>query len=127
LSTMAHSEGITVIAHGSDATDHPKEYLDNGVNYVLNGEAEKTLTDLCTALLQSREPKEIPGLVCYASPDETLQSAANAPKNPSWVDLPRIARELIDLEPYRRAPTGKKGLFSPHVGSTPWCPSRAPP
>src|SRR5258708_27282600 len=127
LSTMAHSEGITVIAHGSDATDHPKEYLDNGVNYVLNGEAEQTLTDLCTALLQSREPKEIPGLVCYASPDETLQSAAKSPKNPSWVDLPRIARELIDLEPYRRPWRAKHGSFSPNAAPRRGCPHPCTP
>jgi anaerobic magnesium-protoporphyrin IX monomethyl ester cyclase len=124
LSTMAHSEGITVIAHGSDATDHPKEYLDNGVDYVLNGEAEQTLTDLCTALLQSQEPKTIPGLVCYTSPDKTLQSAANSPKNPSWVNLPRTARELIDLEPYRLAWVEKHGYFSTNVVSSRGCPYR---
>ena len=53
LSMMAHSKGITVIAHGSDATDHPEEYLSSGVDYILNGEAEQTLTELCAALLRS--------------------------------------------------------------------------
>jgi len=67
LSTIAQSKNITVIAHGSDATDSPKEYLDAGVDYILNGEAEQTLTELCTALLQSQDPGDIPGLVFYTS------------------------------------------------------------
>jgi len=124
LSTMAHDKGISVIVHGSDATDHPREYLDNGADYVLNGEAEQTLTDLCTALLQSQEPKEVPGLVHYTSPDNHLQSAVQSPKNPLWVNLPRIARELIDLEPYREAWTDKHGYFSTNVVSSRGCPYR---
>src|SRR5882757_1248240 len=124
LSTMAHVKGIPVIVHGSDATDHPKEYLDNGADYILNGEAEQTLTDLCTSLLQSREPKNIPGLVRYISSDKMLQSVTNPPKNPSWTTLPPIARDLIDLKPYRRAWTEKHGYFSTNVVSSRGCPYR---
>jgi anaerobic magnesium-protoporphyrin IX monomethyl ester cyclase len=122
LSMMAHAKGITVIAHGSDATDHPAEYLDNGVDYVLNGEAERTLTDLCAALLRSKDPGVIAGLVQYTEPGKKLIHGAHSPKNPSWVNLPRIARELIDMEPYRKAWLEKHGYFSTNVVSSRGCP-----
>ena len=124
LAEAAHSKGITVIAHGSDATDHPVEYLDNGVDYVLNGEAEQTLIDLCSALLRSHDPSATAGLVHYAGPSKKLLREGHSPKNPSWVKLPRIARELIDMEPYRKAWTEKHGYFSTNVVSSRGCPYR---
>ena len=66
LATIARGAGITVIAHGSDATDHPREYLDDGVDFILNGEVEQSLVDLCSALLQSRRLPAVPGLVRYS-------------------------------------------------------------
>jgi anaerobic magnesium-protoporphyrin IX monomethyl ester cyclase len=72
LAAIARSAGITVIAHGSDATDHPRDYLDNGVDFILNGEAEQSLIDLCGALLQSRPLQAIPGLVRYSTADGSL-------------------------------------------------------
>ncbi len=124
LATAARSAGITVIAHGSDATDHPREYLDNGVDFVLNGEVEQSLTDLCGALLQSRQLEAIPGLVRYSAVDGSLESLLPAPTNHSWATLPRAARELIDLEPYRRAWTEAHGYFSTNIVSSRGCPYR---
>lgn len=92
LATIARSAGITVIAHGSDATDHPREYLDNGVDFILKGEAEQSLTNLCDALLQSRQLEAIPGLVRYSAADGRLESLLPAPTNLSWATLPRAER-----------------------------------
>src|SRR3984893_2015684 len=115
LAAMARSAGITVIAHGSDATDHPSRYLDNGVDVILNGEVEQSLADLCDALLQSRQLQAIPGLVRYSPADGSLESLLPAPTNPSWATLPQAARELIDIEPYRQAWTKAHGYFSTNV------------
>jgi anaerobic magnesium-protoporphyrin IX monomethyl ester cyclase len=123
LATMARSAGATVIAHGSDATDHPRDYLDNGVDFILNGEAEQSLTDLCSALLLSRPSEAIPGLVRYAS-DGSLENLLPAPTNLSWATLPRAARELINLEPYRHAWTEAHGYFSTNMVSSRGCPYR---
>jgi anaerobic magnesium-protoporphyrin IX monomethyl ester cyclase len=122
LSMMAHAKGIIVVAHGSDATDHPVEYLRNGVDYVLNGEAEQTLTDLCTALLQSSKPDSIAGLVCCTADEKVLRHAAQSPRNPSWINLPHAARDLIDMEPYQKAWIEKHGFFSTNVVSSRGCP-----
>ena len=122
LAIIAHSAGIKVIAHGSDATDHPKEYLDNGVDFVLNGEVEQSLIDLCGALLESRQLKAIPGLVRYSATDGSLESLSPTPTNLSWTTLPPAARDLIDLEPYRRAWTEAHGYFSTNMVSSRGCP-----
>ena len=124
LATMASSAGITVIAHGSDATDHPREYLDNGVDFILNGEVEQSLVDLCDALLQSPQLQAIPGLVRYSAADGSLENLLPAPTNLSWATLPQAARELIDIEPYRRAWTEAHGYFSTNVVSSRGCPYR---
>jgi anaerobic magnesium-protoporphyrin IX monomethyl ester cyclase len=123
LSTIAHSKGTLVIVHGSDATDHPQEYLDSGANYLLKGEAERTLTELCTALLQTGAPGIIPGLV-YVDSEKVLHDNGVLPKNPSWINLPRIGRDLIDLEPYRRAWREAHGYFSTNMVSSRGCPYR---
>ena len=56
---VAHRAGATVIAHGSDATDHAEEYLRHGADYVLVGEAETTLTQLCRNLLTTGDPGDV--------------------------------------------------------------------
>jgi anaerobic magnesium-protoporphyrin IX monomethyl ester cyclase len=120
LAAMARSAGIAVIAHGSDATDHPREYLDNGVDFILNGEVEQSLVDLCDAILECRQPQAVPGLVRY-SEDGSLERLP-PPANPSWATLPEAARELIDIEPYRQAWTSAHGYFSTNIVASRGCP-----
>ncbi len=122
LSSIARSAGIPVIVHGSDATDHPGEYLDNGADFVLNGEVEHSLTELCNSLLQARPLDAIPGLVRYPASDGRLESLLPPPRNPAWATLPRAARDLIDMEPYRQAWTEAHGYFSTNVVASRGCP-----
>jgi radical SAM superfamily enzyme YgiQ (UPF0313 family) len=124
FATLARDRGIVVIAHGSDATDHPELYLDRGVRYVLNGEAEHTLATLCASLLANTEPTGIPGLLHYAPGTQTLTPSTPGIKNPHWSALPIVARNLIDLEPYRAAWTSAHGLFSTNVVASRGCPYR---
>src|SRR6202008_4964312 len=53
-----------------------------------------------------------------------VQSADRTPKNASWNTLPKPARELIDLEPYRRAWISAHGYFSTNVVASRGCPYR---
>jgi anaerobic magnesium-protoporphyrin IX monomethyl ester cyclase len=122
LAALARSAGAAVIAHGSDATDHSREYLDNGIDFILNGEAEQSLTELCNALLHSREVHGIQGLVRYSDRDGVLERLLPAPTNPSWANLPAAARDLIDLESYRSAWTKAHGYFSTNVVASRGCP-----
>jgi anaerobic magnesium-protoporphyrin IX monomethyl ester cyclase len=124
LAQEAQEAGAVVIAHGSDATDQAEAYLRNGVDFVLRGEAEQTLVELCSAILSGQTHCDIPGLVCLDELDNIVQSANRAPKNASWNTLPKPARELIDLEPYRQAWTSAHGHFSVNIVASRGCPYR---
>jgi len=124
LAREAQEAGAVVIAHGSDATDQADAYLHNGVDFVLRGEAEQTLVDLCSAILSGQSHLDIPGLVFLDKTGYTIQSANKAPNNASWSTLPKPARELIDLEPYRQAWTSAHGHFSANVVASRGCPYR---
>jgi anaerobic magnesium-protoporphyrin IX monomethyl ester cyclase len=113
--------GAKVVVHGSDATDHTEAYMQHGADYVLLGEAEKTLTELCRSLLTSGAPAAIDGLV---SREGSACPTAPVPKAASWIDLPNPARDLIDLEPYRRAWTSAHGYFSMNAVASRGCPYR---
>ncbi len=94
LAHDAHKAGAVVIAHGSDATDQAEAYLRNGVDFVLRGEAEQTLVELCSAILSGHPQLDIPGLVYLNGAGNPVQSADRTPKNASWNHLPKPAREL---------------------------------
>ncbi len=56
---VARRCGATVIVHGSDASDHAEEYLQHGADYVLIGEAERTLCELCGQLTATGKIREL--------------------------------------------------------------------
>jgi anaerobic magnesium-protoporphyrin IX monomethyl ester cyclase len=124
LAHEARDAGAVVIAHGSDATDQAEAYLHNGVDFILRGEAEQTLVDLCLSILSGHASLDIPGIVYIDEEGGVAQSATKTPKNTSWNILPKPARELIDLEPYRRAWTSAHGHFSANVVASRGCPYR---
>jgi anaerobic magnesium-protoporphyrin IX monomethyl ester cyclase len=124
IAATARSTGAVVIAHGSDASDHAQEYLTHGVDFILLGEAEQTLSELCSSLLLKRSIDAIPGLVRLTQSGHPLNNTPKPPLNPSWVSLPKPARELIDLEPYRKAWSNAHGYFSTSMVASRGCPYR---
>lgn len=124
LARQAHEAGAIVIAHGSDATDQAEAYLRNGVDFILRGEAEQTLVELCSSILGGQPHLNLPGLVYLDDAGNSVQSADRSPKNALWNTLPKPARELIDLEPYRQAWTSAHGYFSTNVVASRGCPYR---
>jgi anaerobic magnesium-protoporphyrin IX monomethyl ester cyclase len=124
LASLARAKGAIVVAHGSDASDHAAEYLFNGVNYILLGEAEDTLAELCEMLLLNKKPDAIAGMLQLNSSGHLATNELRPPVNPRWINLPMPARELIDLEPYRKAWTEAHGYFSINMVSSRGCPYR---
>jgi anaerobic magnesium-protoporphyrin IX monomethyl ester cyclase len=125
LARAARAAGAIVIAHGSDATDNAKEYLENGVDFVLVGEAEQSLVELCAAILKGGAlPTDIPGVLHLDVAERLVQSPVKLARNSGWKSLRKPARELIDLEPYRRAWTSAHGRFSTNVVASRGCPYR---
>src|SRR5215469_4667941 len=64
LLELAQKANAVVLANGSDATDHTQDYLRQGFDYVLLGEAETTLLEVVRHILKKEHenPQFIPGL-----------------------------------------------------------------
>jgi anaerobic magnesium-protoporphyrin IX monomethyl ester cyclase len=116
--------GATVIVHGSDATDHAEEYLQYGADFVLVGEAEKTLAELCGNLLQREDPGTVEGLISLDHGGRTVRRTMQLPRTAAWIDLPSPARDLIDTAPYRASWTSAHGFFSMNAVASRGCPYR---
>jgi radical SAM superfamily enzyme YgiQ (UPF0313 family) len=119
LTEKAKACGAKVIAHGSDATDHSGDYLKRGVDYILLGEAERELLDLCSALLEGKSESAIEGVLSWSSGPMIIPVARQ-----QWVALPSPARDLIDLAPYRKGWREAHGYFSLNLVASRGCPYR---
>lgn len=120
MAQRAKAAGCVTIASSSDATDHHPEYLRQGMDYVLLGEAEYTLLELLQALKGQQPLSTIPGLV-YLQDGQLLRTAKRAVAT----DLDRLpfpAWDLVDVEQYRQAWISRYGYFSINFATTRGCP-----
>jgi radical SAM superfamily enzyme YgiQ (UPF0313 family) len=122
IAKAARSIGAVTVVHGSDSTDNPQLFLENGFDYVLCGESEESLVRLCRSVLHAKEVPEIDGMVRLDDHGRVLQSALRLAKNPAWSELSLPARDLIDMEPYRAAWVNAHGYFSANMVSSRGCP-----
>ncbi len=116
----AKARGITTVCNSSDSTDHYKEYHAQGADYVIHGEGERTLLELCEALRDGKETAHIQG-ISYKKGKEVSLSPAR-PVLRSLDELPMAAWDRIDIDPYRRIWMKKHGFFSLNIATTRGCP-----
>jgi anaerobic magnesium-protoporphyrin IX monomethyl ester cyclase len=124
MARAARAAGATVIAHGSDSTDNALMFLENGFDYVLCGEAEEALVQLCTSILRGESITGIDGLVRLDEGGQLVHGRNRISTNPAWAELSIASRDLIDLEPYRAAWTKSQGYFSTNMVASRGCPYR---
>lgn len=122
ITEVAKQRHLPVVVHGSDATDHPDLFLSHGADYVLRGEAEQTLVELCSGLLQQGPSAEITGLVHSGTNGKAIYSTQSLSQNPDWTALPQPPKDLIDFAPYRNAWVEAHGYFSVNMVSSRGCP-----
>lgn len=122
----ARRSGCTVLVNGSDASDHAASYLQHGADFVMLGEAEWTLVDLADLLLggSQRSAEEIAGLAFYGKSSASLIHTQPRPLMRNLDSLPFPARDLIDIERYRRAWKSSHGFFSLNLAASRGCPFR---
>jgi len=120
---MARAHGCRVAVSGSDATDQPEAYLDAGAEFVLMGEAERTLVELCGRLLRgtSGDLAAIRGL-CYRGAGGEIVRTPPRPFIRDLDALPFPAWDLVDVPRYRRVWRSRHGFHSMNVVSTRGCP-----
>lgn len=122
MATIASSKGIKVIISSSDSTDHAEDYLNRGVDYVLLGEAEETLTELL-----DRYQRNIPvddsflGLA-YKDSAGNFKKNNRRPVLRELDSLPMPAWDLLNIQPYKNVWMNKNGYFMINMGTTRGCP-----
>ncbi len=124
---FAKQKGCTVIVSSSDATDHFEQYLQEGADFVIVGEAEQTMAELVKAVEEkstgSSGQKDfllIPGLAYQQQGAIIKTLRRNVMKELD--ELPFPAWDIIDIEPYRKTWLKNKGYFSLNMASTRGCP-----
>jgi anaerobic magnesium-protoporphyrin IX monomethyl ester cyclase len=118
---MAKTRGCTVIVSSSDSTDRYEEYLREGADFVLIGEAEQTLLELVNHIKTDESNTDlIPGLA-YIKDGKAFKTSPR-PVLKDLDSLPLPAWDLVDLEPYRDSWLKSAGYFSINMGTTRGCP-----
>ncbi len=133
---MARESGAYVVVAGSDVTDHPELYLAAGAHVAVLGEGDHTVVELLEVFAVHRDlsvrPDHVAGIALPAGDVTTVVPAGSGvgepvrtPKrrnerHPDVFPLP--ARDLLDVEAYRRVWTEAHGFFSLNVVSTRGCP-----
>jgi radical SAM superfamily enzyme YgiQ (UPF0313 family) len=117
----AKEKGETVIIASSDATDHFEEYLQNGADFVLLGEAELTLLELVQSLNNGESNfSQIEGLVFIRDNLLIKTSPRNVIRDLDSLPLP--AWDMINVEPYQKSWIKHAGYFSINIATTRGCP-----
>lgn len=122
MAAMAKAHGYTVIAAGSDASDHSPAYLQAGFDFVLLGEGEETLVELIDCLT-GREPIPLNAIasLAYCEDGRPRQNPRRAVIKD--VDaLPYPAWDLVDVERYRHLWREHHGYYSMNMVTTRGCP-----
>ena len=120
--STARQFGVRVVVHGSDSTDHARDYLLNGCDYVLEGEAEHTLLNVVKAMNRTEDVTMIPGVKWLRQfGSQQSVSACSHRTTRLTANLPIPARDLIDLSLYREAWKSTKRPFSLNMVSSRGC------
>ena len=120
MAALAKSYGAIVIAHGCDASDHFEQYLDHRCDYVLFGEAERTLSELCVALLNGRPTSPVAGLASARGHYPTARPNDSA----DFDTLPSPAWDLVDFGRYQHEWKRAHGFSSINLAASRGCPFR---
>lgn len=119
---IGKSCGCAVIVHGSDASDHPAEYLAGGADAVIIGEGERTLVELLDVLLRGPggDRSTIEGIAYMESGELRVTPGRRLLEDLDTLDFP--ARDLVDVQRYRRLWLSAHGYFSMNIVTTRGCP-----
>jgi anaerobic magnesium-protoporphyrin IX monomethyl ester cyclase len=123
MAAAAKVRGCTVLASGSDVTDHADAYLAAGVDYGVLGEGDHTVIEVVAWLdaNPSGRPLGVPGLAMLDDAGSVVRTATRRnERHPDVFAFP--ARDLVDIDRYRQLWTDHHGYFSLNMVSTRGCP-----
>jgi anaerobic magnesium-protoporphyrin IX monomethyl ester cyclase len=118
---LAKQQGCTVIVASSDSTDHYREYLEEGADIVILGEAEQTLLELVGHInAGNTNYDQILGITFIK--DGKIERTPGRPVMKDLDVLPLPAWDLINMQPYRDTWLKSSGYFSLNMSTTRGCP-----
>ncbi|MCW3116898.1 MAG: radical protein [Chitinophagaceae bacterium] len=118
---LAKEKGCTVIVSSSDSTDHYEQYLEEGADFILLGEAELTLLELVNKIEQQETDFiNIRGLAFRQ--EEAVIKTTGRMVLKDLDSLPLPAWDIINMEPYRQTWLKHAGYFSINMTTTRGCP-----
>ncbi len=118
---QAKQKGSKVIVSSSDSTDHYEQYLNEGADFILLGEAEVTLLELVNKISQKQNDLFSIQGIAFKQNDAVIKTTRRSVMK-NLDSLPFPAWDLIDMEPYRKMWMTHKGYFSMNMGTTRGCP-----
>lgn len=117
---IAKEQGCKVAISSSDSTDHYKDYLKNGADVVLIGEAEETLLELISLDAAHKDWSAIHGIASIRNQQVAFNQRRQVIKNLD--DIPFPAYDLVDMNEYKKRWLQSSGYFSINMGTTRGCP-----
>jgi len=117
---IAKSFNCKIIICSSDSTDHYEKYLNEGADFIIQGEGEISLKELIDALSKNEDTTLIKGLV-FNNNGEIIKN----PKHTVLRDLdvlPLPAWDLIDLKLYKNIWESGGKEFTLNIATTRGCP-----
>jgi len=118
---LAKSEGCIVIVSSSDATDRYEEYLREGADFVVIGEAEHTLLELAGHIIDKNNDYSAINGLAYLRDGKIIKTQGR-PVLKDLDSLPLPAWDLVDMETYRQTWLKSAGYFSLNMSTTRGCP-----
>ena len=118
---IAKAEGCTVIVSSSDSTDRYEQYLNEGADFVIIGEAEHTLLELTNHIENSHSDYDTIQGLAYVK-DGKIVKTPGRPVLKDLDSLPLPAWDLIDINTYRQTWLKHTGYFSLNMSTTRGCP-----
>lgn len=109
-----------VIVCSSDATDHFEEYLEQGADYIIQGEGEITLEELIAALEKGNSVVNIQG-IAYKKDQQTQVNPSRSVLQ-KLDELPLPAWDLINIDSYRNIWKQSGHEFTLNIATTRGCP-----
>ncbi|WP_242085152.1 B12-binding domain-containing radical SAM protein [Aestuariivivens sediminis] len=117
---IGKKQGCLVVVNSSDATDHYQKYLDQGADFVIQGEGEQTLLELIDGLQKNNDISNLKGLI-FLSENKTIVN----PKREVLRELdtlPLPAWDLVDMASYKEVWKKSGKPFTLNMATTRGCP-----
>jgi len=117
---IAKKLNCTIIVNSSDSTDHYKDYLNVGADYVILGEGEITLKELINTIENKGDITQIQGHVYEMNGQYIKSPNRNVLNNLDLLPLP--AWDLVNIESYKDIWQKGGNKFTLNIATTRGCP-----